>query len=259
MDIKIMVAAHKEFPMPKNKDLYLPVLVGATNNYKSGIPYQRDDEGQNISAKNPNYNELTAMYWAWKNLNVDVIGLDHYRRLLSKSSQRSLDSILTEAQVMELLQEAPIILPKKRNYYIESNYSHYVHAHHQEPLDMTRTVIQELYPTYLPVFDQVMQAKKAHMFNMMIMKKPLFDEYAQWLFQILFEVEKRIDISDYSVQEARVFGYLSELLLDVWLITRRYNYVEVNWIQLGKRNLPKKAYNFLARKFLKQDKRETHF
>lgn len=79
-NIQILVAAHKEFPMPKSKG-YMQILVGSQKNYKSGITYQRDDEGENISEKNPNYNELTAIYWAWKNLkDVDAVGLVHYRR-----------------------------------------------------------------------------------------------------------------------------------------------------------------------------------
>lgn len=259
MKVKIMVAAHRKFPMPKDTELYLPVLVGAKNNHKSEIKYQRDDEGENISFKNPNYNELTAIYWAWKNLNADVIGLVHYRRLFSVSSKRNLDSVLTKSQVESLLKEAPIILPKKRNYYIESNYSHYVHAHHKEPLDVTRKVIEERYPSYLQSFGKIMKSKKAHMFNMLIMRNDFFSAYAEWLFSILFDVEQRIDISGYSVQEARVFGYLAELLLDVWVTKNQYNYVEVNWIQLGKRNSGKKIYNFLVRKFMRRQNKRTHF
>ncbi|WP_374938141.1 DUF4422 domain-containing protein, partial [Lactobacillus amylovorus] len=89
-----MVAAHKKFPMPDKKG-YLPVLVGAAKNYKPGIEYQRDDEGKNISAKNPNYNELTAVYWAWKNLkNVDAVGLVHYRRLFFDSKPYKLNNAI---------------------------------------------------------------------------------------------------------------------------------------------------------------------
>lgn len=117
MKVKIMVAAHRKFPMPKDTELYLPVLVGAKNNYKPEIKYQRDDEGNNISEKNSNYNELTALYWAWKNLDADVVGLVHYRRLFSMSSKRNLDYVLTKKQVEKLLKKASIILPKKRNYY----------------------------------------------------------------------------------------------------------------------------------------------
>lgn len=61
MKIKVLVATHKKFPMPSDSDLYMPILVGAVKNYNKGIKYQRDDEGENISIKNPNYNELTAM------------------------------------------------------------------------------------------------------------------------------------------------------------------------------------------------------
>lgn len=260
MDIQVLVAAHKKFPMPADKDLYLPVLVGATKNYKNGIEYQRDDQGDNISYKNPNYNELTAIYWAWKNLDADVIGLVHYRRLFSTSRKRELDNILNRNDIESLLDKAPIILPKKRNYYIETNYSHYVHAHHKEPLDETRKVIQKNYPKYLNAFDSVMKQKSAHMFNMFIMKNKEFKQYASWLFDILFEVEKNIDISDYSVQEARVFGYISELLLDVWIETNNKKYIETNWIQIGDRKLILKALNFIKRKFNIGNKEKiTHF
>lgn len=260
MDIQILVAAHKKFPMPADKKLYLPVLVGATKNYKKEIEYQRDDEGDNISYKNSNYNELTAIYWAWKNLDADVIGLAHYRRLFSMSRKRELDNILNRNDIESLLGKAPIILPKKRNYYIETNYSHYVHAHHKEPLDETRRVIQKNYPKYLNVFDSVMKQKSAHMFNMFIMKNKEFKQYASWLFDILFEVEKNIDISDYSVQEARVFGYISELLLDVWIETNNKKYIETNWIQIGDRKLIPKALNFIKRKFNIGNKEKiTHF
>ncbi|KRN47847.1 lipopolysaccharide biosynthesis glycosyltransferase [Pediococcus pentosaceus] len=254
-----MVAAHKEFPMPENKDLYMPVLVGAAKNYKEEIDYQRDDEGENISLKNPNFNELTAVYWAWKNLDADAIGLVHYRRLFSKGGKRELDNILNKEQIEQLLDRAPIVLPKKRKYYIESNYSHYVHAHHKEPLDETRKVIQKNYPKYLNAFDLVMKQKSAHMFNMFIMKNKEFKQYANWLFDVLFEVKKNVNISEYSVQEARVFGYISELLLDVWIETNNKRYIETNWIQIGNRKLILKALNFLKRKFSSSSEKKTHF
>lgn len=259
MKIKVMVAAHKEFPMPENKDLYMPVLVGAAKNYKEEIDYQRDDEGENISLKNPNFNELTAVYWAWKNLDADAIGLVHYRRLFSKGGKRELNNILNKEQIEQLLDRAPIVLPKKRKYYIESNYSHYVHAHHKEPLDETRKVIQKNYPKYLNAFDLVMKQKSAHMFNMFIMKNKEFKQYANWLFDVLFEVKKNVNISEYSVQEARVFGYISELLLDVWIETNNKRYIETNWIQIGNRKLILKALNFLKRKFSSSSEKKTHF
>ncbi|MEK3677333.1 DUF4422 domain-containing protein [Lactobacillus crispatus] len=257
MKIEILVAAHKEFPMPK-KEGYLPVLVGAVKNYKPGISYQRDDDGENISSKNPNYNELTAVYWAWKNLkDVDAIGLVHYRRLLFEKRPYSLDNVISIEKVNQLLQKYDVILPKKRNYYIETNYSHYIHAHHKEPLDEARKVIAEVYPNYLPAFDKVMKKRGAHMFNMFIMKRNAFESYCSFMFDVLSKLENSINISEYSVQEARVFGYISELLMDVWLGTNSFAYVEVPWGQIGGKNTLKKGFSLIKRKI--GIKTKTHF
>lgn len=81
MIIKILVATHKKYWMLQDS-VYLPVQLGSAINKTLG--YQRDDEGENISAKQPYYAELTAMYWAWKNLKADYIGINHYRRYFSK-------------------------------------------------------------------------------------------------------------------------------------------------------------------------------
>lgn len=253
----IMVAAHKKFPMP-HAEGYLPILVGAAKNYKPGIKYQRDDEGENISSKNPNYNELTAVYWAWKNLkDVDAIGLVHYRRLFFDAKPYTLSNVLSIKRIEELLIQYDVILPKKRNYYIETNYSHYVHAHHKEPLNKTRDIIAQYYPNYLLNYDNIMHRTKAHMFNMFIMKKQAFDSYCQFIFGVLEKLEKEVDISDYSVQEARVYGYISELLMDVWLETNNVKATEVKWEQLGGKKNFQKAVSLVERKV--GIKTKTHF
>ena len=77
MDIKILVATHKKYWMPKD-DIYFPIHVGREG--KADLGYIGDNTGDNISAKNANYCELTGLYWAWKNLKCDYIGLCHYRR-----------------------------------------------------------------------------------------------------------------------------------------------------------------------------------
>lgn len=258
MDIQIFVAAHKMYRMPDN-NIYQPIFVGSAINGKAPQNYQPDNVGQNISKKNPNYNELTAMYWAWKNCHADVKGLVQYRRYFSNSPKMGLPAILNRDQVQQLLSEKDVIVPKKREYYIETNYSHYAHAHHAGPLNMVRQVIQEKYPAYLSAYDGLMKKTGAHMFNMMVMPAPLFDGYAEWLFSILFEVESRVDISDYDQQEARVFGYLSELLLDVWLTHNQLSVAEVPVMYMEKQRIPAKAYNLLKRKFFPRAVKQTHF
>lgn len=258
MNIKVFVAAHKAYRMPHNK-IYQPIFVGADINGRTPNGFQPDNSGTNISKKNPNYNELTAVYWAWKNSDADVKGLAHYRRYLSLTPQQKLEGILSQKQIEHLLGRSNVILPKKRRYFVESNYSHYIHAHEREPLDQLRTVVEKQYPNYIASYDAVMKRTSAHMFNMFIMPKKYFDAYAEWLFTILFELESQIDITDYDPTEARVFGYLSELLLDVWIKQNNIVYSEVPVMYLEGQQLFAKGINLLKRKFIPSAKKKTHF
>ena len=114
-----------------------------------------------------------------------------------------------------------------------------------------RQVIHEKYPQYMPSFEKVMKRTWAHMFNMFIMKRKPLDEYCTWMFDVLSEVEKRTDISNYSDYEKRVYGFLSELLLDVWLECHsEYKTVEVNYVFMEKQNWLLKGGKFLKRKIM---------
>ncbi|WP_137625018.1 DUF4422 domain-containing protein [Lactiplantibacillus pingfangensis] len=251
MDIKIMVAAHKPYKMPEDTTLYLPVFVGSALRPKPDDSYTADNTGDNISAKNTTFNELTALYWGWKNLDCDYIGLDHYRRYMTLHKSKNIVDVLTSQQLKKLFQTTDIILPTKRHYYIETNYSHYIHVHHVEPLELTREIISKKYPRYLASFDKVLKRRSAHMFNMYIMKKSLNDKYCKWLFDILFTLEKQVDVSGYDEYERRVFGFVSELLLDVWLDANDLSYVEVQKSNLENEHWFRKIFNFLYRKFFR--------
>ncbi|MFD1316963.1 DUF4422 domain-containing protein [Loigolactobacillus zhaoyuanensis] len=252
MNTKILVAAHKNYVMPADKALYLPVFVGKALHPDVNQTFQGDNTGDNISEKNSHYNELTAIYWAWKNLDADAIGLVHYRRYLSLTHKKDLTQILDQAQLDRLFKTADIILPKKRDYYIETNYSHYIHAHHEEPLLLTKQIIQQDYPEYSAAFDTVLYKQhSAHMFNMFIMKQQPFNEYCTWLFDILAKLENQIDITDYDTYEARVYGFISERLLDVWLECHpEYRATEVPFVFMEKQNWFKKGFTFLRRKMV---------
>ena len=253
-NIKIIVAAHKKYDMPDN-NIYLPVFVGA--NGKEDIDgYRRDDTGDNISIKNPNFCELTGLHWAWKNLDADYIGLVHYRRYFkgkkcnSKDIKDRLASVLNDKQLEELLKDVDVVLPKKRNYYIENLYSHYKHTTYVEPLDETGKIIKEKYPDYEKEFNNLKKRRSAHMFNMLIMKKEILDEYCKWLFNILFELEKRVDITQYDRFHARFIGRISELLLDVWINTNNIKYKEVKVIDIEPVNWLKKGTSFIKAKII---------
>lgn len=247
MKVTVVVAAHKPYAMPEDP-LYLPLHVGAEG--KESFGFVGDDTGENISAKNPTFCELTGLYWAWKHVDADYVGLSHYRRHFGhKGKGEPLSRVLTEAEAVRLLEGKDGILPKKRQYYIETLYSHYAHTMHVEPLDVTGQILQEKYPAYVPAFERLKERTDAHMFNMLILRRDHLDAYCTWLFDILFELERRVDTTAYDAFHGRFFGRVSELLLDVWLSEQSLDLVEVPVIGMEKTNWIKKGGSFLMAKF----------
>lgn len=235
MITKVMVVTHKEYSMP-DKDIYFPICAGRDlEQLKS--KYQPDNEGDNISDKNDMYSELTALYWAWKNLACDVLGLVHYRRHLTiERGAKELSDVLDGKQIIDILSEYDAIVAKPRMYF-ETVKTHYIKCQKGQREKATRRiailgdVIREMTPQYSDCFDKVVSGHKAHMFNIFIMKKIDADEYCEWLFKILFETELRIEKE--GVAYPRGMGELSEFLLDVWLQYNNKKFYEANIIQYG--------------------------
>ena len=153
-DITIIVATHKKYKMPSDK-MFLPLHVGAEG--KGDLGYTKDNIGDNISEKNPKFCELTGLYWAWRNLNSEYIGLAHYRRhfSLKRKSKDKFNNILTFVEASKLLEDCEVILPKKRNYVIENLYDHYKHTMYIEPLDEVEKIIAEKYQEYSIYFEKL--------------------------------------------------------------------------------------------------------
>lgn len=252
MNVKIIVAAHKKYWMPLSS-LYLPVFVGSAG--KPSIEgFLRDDVGTHISARNASFCELTGIYWAWKNLDADYIGLAHYRRYFARGFGFSKKSrIATQKTIECALTKADVILPKERRYFIESNYSHYAHAHHEQDLILSREILMERYPDYLAAWERVMNRTRGHRFNIFVMKKDLLNLYLDWLFDILFALEVRLDISAYNGIDSRVFGCVSERLLDVWIVRNQIPYIELPVVNLENQHWPRKIFNFFKRKFAQRN------
>lgn len=261
--IKIIIAMHKPYPVPKD-ELYLPLWVGAakkeTFDSDAEDEIQRDDTGENISAKNPNYCELTGLYWGWKNLEADVIGLVHYRRHFvgNHKGTDKMQRVLSGDEAQELMEKYDIVVPTKRKYYIESLYSHYKNTLDGKHLDMTREIIAQKYPEYLPACVHAYTNTWGYMFNMCLMNKEYLDKYCTWLFSVLGELEQRMkengELEKLSPFEARLFGRVSEILFNVWLrreqeCNPKLRVKEQPTIHLETVNWWKKGMAFLQAKF----------
>lgn len=265
-NVKIIVATHKRYEMPKD-DIYLPVHVGAEGNFnEDGTPldfsYVKDNTRDNISDKNYCFGSQTGLYWAWKNVNADYLGLVHYRRyFVGKKVNKNdrIGSILTREQLEPLLDKYKVIVPKKRRYYIETIYTQYSHTMDggQAQLDLAREIINEKSPEYIHAFDAYMQSRSGYIFNMMILPRNLMNDYCEWLFTILFELYNRIDQTNMTDFDKRFCGRISERLFNVWLLHK----IELGEIKKSEiKELPytedvnwgRKVKSFLAAKFLKK-------
>lgn len=210
MDTRIFVMTHKEYNEPREK-IYKSLAVGKALNPQ--LPYMGDDTGDNISEKNRNYCELTGIYWAWKNIDCDIIGICHYRRYFVRDN-----AVLTQEQIESTLADFDVIVSKSAGTPYKNLREHYNDKHVEKDLEVCRSVLNEMCPDYLSAFDLCMNCNLFTLGNMIITRKEIFDRYCEWLFPILSEVEKRTDISGYDTFQARIYGYLSERLLRVWLL-----------------------------------------
>jgi len=243
-NIKILIATQKKVSITKN-DILLPIQVGKKL-FKEKLDMQGDDEGDNISEKNSNYCELTALYWAWKNLNTEIIGLFHYRRyfkfdnnlfpkrLYNVGTEKLKNYIISQDRIEHILNKHDIILskPKISSRSIKINYKR---SHHIEDLEIVTDIIKNKYPSYFNTWELIInKTNKFSTYNMFICRFDIFDKYCQWLFGILFEAEKHIKLSP-DFYQRRVFGFLGERLFWLYCIKNKLDikFLPVYKIQKG--------------------------
>ena len=245
IDCRIYIAFHQKGEIIANDRSYSPLHVGKSiSNLQLDI--QNDATGENISDRNGIYSELTGWYWIWKNQKHDFIGTAHYRRyftaapvplsrkigklflyfirlkkkrhglLYVKNSPKWHQKIVTTDEIQSLMNEFDVILPQKKKfkYTVLEQYSR---RHKKEDILLTREILKEKYPEYLEAFDLVLKGYEMYSFNMFIFPWHLFDRYMNWLFDILFELEKRSDINLDDKYQKRVCAFMAERLQTIWI------------------------------------------
>lgn len=205
-----------------------------------------DDTGENISNKNRSYCELSALFWLWKNRKSDYMGLCHYRRYLALDvkfpqvkyghsehdngcikikdlTKENFDKIGYDDNYFNCIKDydaifmKPITLPAqiKNNYHAMQLCPDY---HVMEDVDLMISIIKQKYPQMEAAVNKYMfNSRKEYLYNCFIMKYDLFENFCSWLFDVLFECESKIDISNYSIRQARVIGLLAERLVGIWI------------------------------------------
>jgi lipopolysaccharide biosynthesis glycosyltransferase len=225
------VCHHKPGPMHRD-DIFTPIHVGAAL-ARTELPLcARDDSGDNISSKNPNFCELTALYWMWKNVEADYYGLFQYRRFLhfkrigapsvavhEFTPETTAQLGWTRPQIEAMFAQYDIVTSKRWAVHpaglfklTMSNYDFYAKEHNIRDLDVVIAIIKEKHPEVYPYVLRYLYSEKCTFANLFAMRADYFKRYAEWLFSVLFSAQARIDVSGYDPYQKRVFGFLAERL-----------------------------------------------
>ena len=236
--LKLLICYHKEYALLKD-DILTPIHVGralARRNMGGDSPQFKwleenmmgDDTGENISDKNSSYNELTAVYWAWKNYdklgNPDYIGLMHYRRhFIFRESPDVVEEVCgidgnyfnrinySSETIAHLFDDCDFVAHIG---HVDEVYKHYRENHHIEDLDLAIEILKKKYPEYSSTADAYLHMSYVNLCNMFIMPRKMFFKYCGWLFGILEEFDRRVDLS-----EKRLF--ISERLTGIFIEHQR--------------------------------------
>lgn len=217
MKATVLVAAHKAFKYESFGGSYKVIQVGSAG-AKTRLPYLHDDVGENISAKNNTYCELTALYWGWKNLGSDIKGLCHYRRYLAHHwfAVNQKKNVLTDEELRQYLQKYDLLVSKPGYRTLElSWYPMGCGLEHDRPYVYTKRAIHNICPEYLPAFECVYHGRFICPLNIVIGKSSVFDDYCLWLFSVAQEIERLLD-EDGGVPP-REIGFITERLLSVYI------------------------------------------
>ncbi len=232
MKAAIVIAYHKRDELISGEP-FLPVhagraLMDETNPDKDWLTQNLigDDTGDNISADNAAYNELTALYWAWKNVAADAVGFMHYRRhfVFDPASKKNYYSVARikggyisnklryrDGVIDDLLSGKSFVCAAQDR--SKTVREHYAAAHGTVGLDITERVIKEKYPEYADAAERYFSGKTEYFYNMFIMRHADFDRYAEFLFGVLGEVAKELK-GERLYPSERITGVFMTKLID---------------------------------------------
>ena len=238
--IALFVCAHKEDPNTRTNGCYIPVQAGRAIHPNINLGFLTDDTGDNISGKNSQYSELTVLYWAWKNWHrSDIMGLCHYRRYfqmdISKVEEtlRKYDMITVKSGFMASKRE------RARNLMLMTS---------QEDFYIFSDTFLKMYPEYEEAFmEYFYNSRKSYPFQMFVATRKVFHDYCEFLFPVLFEIEKKIKAHGYTRQN-RTMGYIGEWMLGLYIYSKR---LKVRQVQLDKSDDSKRQDSGLKKRFVR--------
>lgn len=213
-----------------NKDIYIPINGGSGLRDDKWVSENAifDDIGDNISGKNKLMNEMTSIYWIWKHYdeigNPEYIGHNHYRRFFKRED-------FLDYKKYDLIISKPIFSSDQYTLVWQYNYYHKI-----EDLQRCVDVIRKHNKDFGDSFANYLNSSGTNYApcNIFIMKKDLFFEWCEFLFKIMFDLEKEIDISGRDNYQKRALCFLSERIFNFWCydkLMNGYNVKEIDMIE----------------------------
>ncbi|MBR7025191.1 MAG: DUF4422 domain-containing protein [Selenomonadaceae bacterium] len=234
------VVTHKAFEVEGLPEGYKIIHAGKIL-AKKNFGYPGDDTGENISRLNFYVNEITALYWIWKNTNHTTIGLCHYRRFFTESDDETFSAkkILTQAAALRILNRYDIIVSYP--YYGGLTQREFIVNDCGNALTtlgetLLKKYLLQTHPDYLDAFEIVINSTTLYKCNMFITRKNIFDAYCQWLFSFIIDATEEVlrvaELEKITDSRHRLMSYLAERMLPVWLIKNRLRIKELKIMQV---------------------------
>jgi hypothetical protein len=215
--LSIFVISHKQFIEP-DQNVYRTIYAGGCQGISSDC--LTDCTGDNIADLNEKINECTAIYWIWKNIQCKYIGFNHYRRYFGNIGYDK-SVMITGQNVVKLLEYCDILVAQKTVISEDTLYDHLKKSVQYDAyvtgLNAVTQSIQKNQPDYYDDFVKTFQGKFFYPCNMFITRRDICDQYCEWLFSIIIEAARKIDITPYDAYSRRIIGFFAERLLTVWL------------------------------------------
>lgn len=193
---------------------YLKIIqagAGLTDKILSDL---RDNVGDNISEKNSQYCELTAIYWLWKNSLKDYVGVCHYRRHFVALDE--IVKIVNSNNIDVILPDCTILTEKVEIEY----FNRYI----PDVFEIMMEVLKKYDIEYYEASIQIYKYNYYYACNMWILKRNVLNDLCTWMFPMLEEIEKKVGEFENSYYN-RYIGFCAEILSSLYFIynKKRWN------------------------------------
>lgn len=238
-NVGVYIVTHKDAKLAKLPPCYKIIHAGHAR-AKNDFGYICDDTGDNISRLNPFLDEVTALYWLWKNTQHTYAGFVHYRRFFTtKTNQKeyrpgeyvfNAKNLLSETDILKILSDYDIIVHTERLSDRTQLELMIYSTKFPELVALSEKVVRKHLsknqPDYLDAYDAIINGYVCFLYGMHITRRSILNAYCEWLFSFMLDATKelaaKVKIGDKNLIDAphvysRMMSFFAERMLTVWL------------------------------------------